>query len=465
MTLPDNNTENGMSTQKNDLLASNSLDVEGRLNFMMVSESTRSSLREFWTVIEPKLPEILNGFYGHLASVPQLGRLVGDQRDRLKSAQGAHWRRLFTGKFDASYMEGVRQIGLTHNRIGLEPRWYIGGYLFVMNRLAAIAVSHYRFSAARCASVMSAANTAIMLDMDLALSAYQEAYAESAETQKREAMNKIADEFERSMQGIVTAIAGSARDLQAQSEVMSKTAQDTQVQSTAAAASSEEASANVQSVAAASEEMASSAAEISRQMSETTIAGDTAVADANRATTKVKGLTDAAEKIVAVVKLISEIASQTNLLALNATIEAARAGEAGKGFAVVASEVKNLANQTAKATGEIGQYVSAIQAATSQTVIEIDLIGKSIGRISQISTAVASAVEEQRAATQEIARNVQEAANGTQSVTVNISAVSQSAAKTGEAAGILLTESQTLNAQSEALQREVRAFLARTRAA
>lgn len=432
---------------------------------MSVTENVRSALREFWPVVEAQLPKILDGFYEHLATVPALSGLVGGQGARLKQAQSAHWRQLFAGTFDASYMASVKQIGLTHNRIGLEPRWYIGGYLFVMNRLTAIAVSHFRLSASRCAAAIAATNTAIMLDMDLALSAYQEAYSESAERLKREALNKLADQFEASMQGVVNAIAGSAHDLQKQSQVMSKTAQDTQLQSAAAAAASEEASANVQSVAAASEEMASSAAEISRQMSETTVAGDTAVSDANRAATQVKALTGAAEKIVTVVKLISEIASQTNLLALNATIEAARAGEAGKGFAVVASEVKNLANQTAKATGEIGQFVSAIQSATSQTVGEIDLIGKSIGRISQISTAVASAVEEQRAATQEIARNVQEAANGTQNVTVNISAVSQSAAKTGEAASILLTESQNLTAQSETLQREVRAFLERTRAA
>jgi methyl-accepting chemotaxis protein len=160
-------------------------------------------------------------------------------------------------------------------------------------------------------------------------------------------------------------------------------------------------------------------------MSESMKAGQGAVDEASKADTKVRGLAQAAQKIGDVVKLISDIASQTNLLALNATIEAARAGEAGKGFAVVASEVKNLANQTAKATEEIGQLVGAIQGATADTVTAIQSIGKTIGRISEISTVVATSVEEQRGATQEIARNVQEAAKGTQEVSSNINGVSQ----------------------------------------
>jgi len=185
-------------------------------------------------------------------------------------------------------------------------------------------------------------------------------------------------------------------------------------------AAAEEASVNVQTVAAAAEELTSSITEISRQVSQSTEVASQAVADATRASDMVKGLDQAAQKIGEVVSLITDIAEQTNLLALNATIEAARAGEAGKGFAVVASEVKNLARQTAKATEEIADQINGIQRATKDTVGVLEATFQTIGQINEVSTRIATAVEEQRASTQEIARNVEEAAVGTKEVSSNI---------------------------------------------
>src|SRR5690606_8403400 len=157
--------------------------------------------------------------------------------------------------------------------------------------------------------------------------------------------------------------------------------------------------------------------------------------------------------------------SQTNLLALNATIEAARAGEAGKGFAVVASEVKNLANETAKATDEITGQIAGIQQATRDAVDAIQAIGETIGRINEIATTIASAVEEQGAATQEIARNVQQAAAGTQEVSSNIAGVTQAAGDTGSAASQMLAASGELARQGDVLSDEVGKFLQAVRAA
>ena len=439
------------------------LDREGRLRFMRVTDKTGPALREFWRVLEPKLPEILDAFYAHIASVPQLASMVGNQIPRLKGAQGAHWQRLFSGSFDETYMQGVRTIGLTHSRIGLDPRWYIGGYLLVLNRLVEMATAHYR-NAQRCSEIIGAINTAVLMDMEIALSVYQEAML--IERQKRQqALESAINEFDTAMKEILRAVGAAAKGVQGQSQTMSATAEETTRQSSAVAAAAEEASANVQTVAAASEELAASIAEIVRQMNESMRAGQGAVEEAGKADTKVRGLAEAAQKIGEVVKLISDIASQTNLLALNATIEAARAGEAGKGFAVVASEVKNLASQTARATEEISKLVGAIQGATSDTVGAIQSIGKTIGRISEISTAVASAVEEQRSATQEIARNVQEAAKGTQEVSSNISGVSRAAGDTGGAATHLLGMADELTMQSDVLGRQVQTFLERARAA
>ena len=171
------------------------------------------------------------------------------------------------------------------------------------------------------------------------------------------------------------------------------------------------------------------------------------------------------QKIGDVVKLISDIASQTNLLALNATIEAARAGEAGKGFAVVASEVKSLATQTAKATDDIAAQVSAIQGATGSAVRAIRAIGETITRVNQIAAAIAAAVEQQGAATREIARNVQQASVGTAEVSTHIVGVSQTASETGAAAGEVLDSAQSLARLSDALRNDIDRFVGDIRAA
>jgi methyl-accepting chemotaxis protein len=297
------------------------------------------------------------------------------------------------------------------------------------------------------------------------LQAEQEQLKQQTETEKRQAMNALADEFEQSVQGVVKTVASSATELQSSAQSLSSTSEQASRQATAVAAAAEQATTNVQTVASAAEELSSSINEISRQVSQATTVAQRAVENARSSDASVQGLAAAAQKIGDVVKLISDIAGQTNLLALNATIEAARAGEAGKGFAVVASEVKTLANQTAKATDDIAQQVGAIQNATQSAVQEIRRIGETIGEISNISTTVAAAVEEQGAATQEIARNVQQAAAGTSEVSSNIVGVKQASSEAGTASTQVLGAAGELSKQSEVLRAQVDRFIARVRAA
>jgi methyl-accepting chemotaxis protein len=176
-------------------------------------------------------------------------------------------------------------------------------------------------------------------------------------------------------------------------------------------------------------------------------------------------LARAAGRIGDVVELISQIAGQTNLLALNATIEAARAGEAGRGFAVVASKVKALAEQTAKATGEISEQITEIQTATESSVGAIKAIGNTITRMSEIASAIASAVQEQGAATREISRNVQQAARGTQQVSASIVDVQRGANQTGSASSSVLAAAKSLSGESSRLKSEVGKFMDAIRAA
>jgi methyl-accepting chemotaxis protein len=283
--------------------------------------------------------------------------------------------------------------------------------------------------------------------------------------EKKKSMRELADSFQSSVGGIVETVSSSATEMQTTAQSLTATAEETSRQSTAVAAASEQASTNVQTVASAAEELSSSIAEISRQVGQSAQIAGKAVDDAERTNIQVQGLAEAAQKIGEVVQLITDIASQTNLLALNATIEAARAGDAGKGFAVVASEVKNLANETAKATEEITDQITSIQAATREAVTAIQSIGQTIGQINEIATTIASAVEEQGAATQEIARNVQQASAGTQEVSSNISGVTQAAGETGAAASQMLSASGELARQGEHLRGEVDKFLQAVRAA
>jgi methyl-accepting chemotaxis protein len=211
--------------------------------------------------------------------------------------------------------------------------------------------------------------------------------------------------------------------------------------------------------------MASSVNEISRQVQDSARMAGEAVGEARKTNDRVSELSKAAARIGDVVELINNIAGQTNLLALNATIEAARAGEAGRGFAVVAAEVKALAEQTAKATGEIGQQINGIQSATQDSVNAIKEISGTIEKLSEISSAIAAAVEEQGAATQEISRNVQQAAQGTQQVSSNITDVQRGASDTGRASSQVLSAAQSLSGDSNRLKLEVSKFLSSVRAA
>ncbi|CCD85351.1 putative methyl-accepting chemotaxis receptor/sensory transducer precursor [Bradyrhizobium sp. ORS 285] len=286
-----------------------------------------------------------------------------------------------------------------------------------------------------------------------------------AKIERGRRVDNITRQFETTIGEIVQTVSSASTELEHSAGALSSTASRSQEISTQVAAASEEASTNVQSVASATEELSSSITEISRQVQESARMAQEAVSQARQTNDRVGELSKAAARIGDVVELINSIAGQTNLLALNATIEAARAGEAGRGFAVVASEVKALAEQTAKATGEIGQQIGSIQAATQESVGAIRDISGTIERLSEISSAIAAAVEEQGAATQEISRNVQQASHGTQQVSANVADVQRGAAETGQASTHVLGAAKSLATDSDRLKREVASFLQSVRAA
>jgi methyl-accepting chemotaxis protein len=304
----------------------------------------------------------------------------------------------------------------------------------------------------------------VFTDAAVVAANFAEAANVKAEAEKKLAMEHMADAFEAKVKGVVQAVSSSATELQVTAQNISAGADQTAGQTATVAAGAQRATENVQTVAAASEELTSSITEISRQVSESARMSVAASEQSVRTNSIVQGLARAVGNIGEIVKLINDIASQTNLLALNATIEAARAGEAGKGFAVVANEVKSLANQTAKATGDIGQQVTAVQEETQKAVDAIRDIGVAIDQVKEISTVIASAVEKQGVATQEITCNVQQAANGTHDVSANITGISRAAEEFAASSKQVLTTSSELARNSEILSSEVGRFLNEVRA-
>ena len=278
-------------------------------------------------------------------------------------------------------------------------------------------------------------------------------------------LDGLTAEFDGAVQSALARVATAAQEMTTIAQAMSANAGQTDRQATTVATASEGAALNMQSVASAAEQLTAAIAEISRQVDAASRISAQATEESGRTSDTVRGLAESSARIGEVVGLIESIAGQTNLLALNATIEAARAGEAGRGFAVVANEVKNLATQASKATGDIGQQIGTIQAETREAVKAIGGIVARIDEINRIATTIAAAVEQQSHATVEIARNMQQAASGTQDISANIGGVTQAAKETGGAAEQVLHAAQALQAEAGDLRGMVGRFLAGVKAA
>jgi methyl-accepting chemotaxis protein len=278
-------------------------------------------------------------------------------------------------------------------------------------------------------------------------------------------MQRLADGFEREIGVIVRTVSTAASELESSANDLSRTAGATQELSANVASASEQASGNVWAVVVAAEQLAASVDEIAKQVQESSRIAAEAVRQAGETDARIAEQSEAVGRISEVIKLITAVAEQTNLLALNATIEAARAGTAGKGFSVVAQEVKTLALQTAKATGDIGKQIAWMQTASQGSVAAIKAIGTTIHRISEITAALTSAIEEQSAATRQIAQNSTQAKERTSHVLDSITRVDRDASETGTASARVLASARSLAGDSSALKVKVDKFLATVRSA
>ena len=389
-------------------------DWSTRLSYIHLDEAAATLLRAVKPHLAAALPGILDRFYAHTLQQPELAAKFGDPArvDAAKAAQASHWTLLFDARFDDAYRISVVRIGQAHYRVGLTPRWYIAGYATILGDLLAVVADHLggtvQGAAARrrLADTQAAVVRAVMLDMDLAISAYwDEVSAERvADTEK------AIDSINRQVVDSVGSVSQYTVDLVASAQSMADISTKVDRNAGAAAAAAGTALASAQTVAAAAEELHASIAEIAQQVGRSATTTQEAVSRILEARQVVAQLGDAANEIGQVVGLISDIAAQTNLLALNATIEAARAGEAGKGFAVVAGEVKNLATQSGRSAEDIGQRIGKIQEVARDTGETIGQLSRIIHQVEEIAGSISAAVDEQTAATSEIARSVEETA-------------------------------------------------------
>ncbi|MEH6631602.1 MAG: methyl-accepting chemotaxis protein [Halopseudomonas aestusnigri] len=283
--------------------------------------------------------------------------------------------------------------------------------------------------------------------------------------EKAETLRQLVSSFDSEVRNVISQVDGAIETMTQTAPSMRQAAKEVKEKCNTSAQSATRATENVQTVATASEELSASIKEIGRQVEQSTTVTREAVQQADDTRGIMAELSESTTKIGEVVGLITDIAEQTNLLALNATIEAARAGEAGKGFAVVASEVKNLSNQTSKATDEIALQINGVQDASLQAAEAITGITTTIQRVHEIASAIAAAVQEQAAATSEIARSVEETATIAQSMRQDLTVTSDTAQDTENAAGDLLNTADNLTNQSNDLSSSIQSFLGNIRAA
>jgi methyl-accepting chemotaxis protein len=428
----------------------NNAPLFDRMRFMQLDERGCELIRGLKTVVERELPVGLDKFYVRLRETPEVRKFFENetQISRAKGAQVAHWSTISSGKFDDRYIANVRAVGLTHARIGLEPRWYLGGYAIVLDHLIKMIVAEgwptgwfnrrAKEGGEGLAEALGALVKAVILDMDCAISVYIEAGDARAKTvsdaQRLEqkmvttaigaglsklaaedltyrmtedlppAYRQLKDDFNSAMTQLETAMLSvntSTRKIHSGAQEITVASDDLARRTEQQSASLEETAAALEQITATVNRTATGATHARKVVSKSKADAEKGGEIVRQAVAAMATIEKSSKEIAQIIGVIDEIAFQTNLLALNAGVEAARAGEAGRGFAVVASEVRALAQRSAEAAKEIKSLISASTAQVDEGVVLVKETGKALERIILQVSEINSVVTEIAASTQE----------------------------------------------------------------
>jgi methyl-accepting chemotaxis protein len=437
---------------------------EARLAMHRIDERTRSVLAATWPVLAPHLERTIDEVLVAIMGLPKIGEMVAQNKDTIKKLEVAHFQALLGGNLDRHYAESCRQTVQREAEMGLDARIRSTSGSFVVQMSLDVLARKHRLFSAKLAERGRIIAKVISFDVSNAMTLHRQA-ADHAAQARRGAIDAAIADFDAAIGEVIEAIKEASASLTATGSALRQVADDTLSRMASASSASAETAQRMDVTVTATEELSGSIQEIGQQATNGLDMAQSAVADTERTQNVIGSLNDAAERIGSVVGTISAIAAQTNLLALNATIEAARAGEAGKGFAVVAAEVKTLANQTSRATGDISQQVTAIQEATKRSVEEISSIARTIGKLTTVSTSIASAVQQQSMTTRGIAESIHTAAGHTARASVEINSVDEAVTRGVAAVGEITTWTDRLSARANDLETKVATFFTRVRAA
>jgi methyl-accepting chemotaxis protein len=440
-------------------------DVEARLRIFGITADTRRRLETTWPIIQPAMPGAIDRYLEHCRAMPWVADKLLPHRDLVKAFYLSHFETIFRGRFDERYKASFARKRALELEIGFydsRPHMSFGHYAL---RAAIDVISRrHRFSARTASKKIEAISQALAFDNATTLAVIIDTLTQSGEARRRLLEEAIAS-FDGTINGVLEAVKEASSSLIGASATMRFVADGTSKCIAEVSRASVKTRDDVTMTASAAEEIGTAIAEVRQHAIYGSQKATDAAADAKRADASIHALAAAVERIDSVAGVISSVAAQTNLLALNATIEAARAGVAGKGFAVVAGEVKALASETSRATEEIARQISEVQALTHGTVAEIGSVAARITELAEVSSEIASAVDEQSQATFAISRGMELVSDHTTAASHEIVRTERAVIDGATAAANVLNWSERLSERADELGERVKKFFTQVRAA
>jgi len=432
------------------------LEMDDRIAHFADGGKLSEQLQAVWPIVEPHIHDALERFFDMLFTFEEARNAIDTSRlDTIKKRQVEFWQHLFTAPIDRLYGQVISERGAYMHRVGLVPRYYLPAYAAFFDHILACVSESLAEDQEQLSAAVVAVNRLNSLLTEIMISTHHELVRQDSARVLEEHGKNFEDEVVSTLQTVTESVQRMRNQAEEVSQALSTMTESSNSVTNAANDSAE----NVSTAASAAEQLSNSINQVTSQVKQTAESSNEAAQAAESSVEVINELSEYSDKIGNVIKLIDDIAGQTNLLALNATIEAARAGEAGRGFAVVANEVKSLASQTAKATGDITQQIEAVQENTRKMVEANKQVRTKIENVSTAANEISSLVDEQSEAINNITRSVTDAAQRTGDVSSNISEISGSVGNIGGTMEEVRRMADEVSEHTQTLSEKVDGFL------